>query len=558
MDKKPAKCMQLQNLCNTRKIKRLGERAAESSKEKEGFMKQKHLQRILRPLVSPLTPVSTNISFLRMDLAAAPLDYLPCLAMLLLSVTVFLVGLLGILQELLLGLIHQTLSLWPAAFLQYLGQLFFPNATTGRPSLALLQVEVLVLCLIVALISLFCVRFSWRQLLRLIAYTRSKDPSKLVPPSQPFPFFPPGVFARVVTDLQEEEAFDLAKKAPDTWKAAIARIQKDHPQPPTPLERLQILMTSDLTINLFGKNSQAASLTIKHPRYAALVAYLAFQPRGHFIPRKIIMEQIYRGLNESTFWSDMSRIQADLRKKAFNAGVTRKSYFLPKGEEVEEIELFESTKANGETSWRLTEWCDVDVFPDLQKFFQRVKQTPVAIDREEQRKILTTLEIQYKKGQGLLGKYQPARSGWPWLREQYLQIRTQWLFLLVHAAQQEIASIEEEPTTPQDVQALKHAAGYYGLAALASSGIFSSLSSSEEQEARESEAYLSKSLHCYRLLQDLEQARALVEDYVEHRRRRDLLWKLPQAVKDEWPEAARQSRKKVKEKGEFSVQKGSK
>jgi hypothetical protein len=160
---------------------------------------------------------------------------------------------------------------------------------------------------------------------------------------------------------------------------------------------------------------------------------------------------------------------------------------------------------------------------------------------EERRKALAQIVDEYGTDKGLLGEYQLPKRAWLWLKDRDLKCRSQCLFLLITPAQQEIASIGETPQTRQDVRSLEYAACFYEWATSAACGLFSGLSSHNGDEALDanSEQYLLKSLHCYHLLQNVENASTLYRHYAKQRRLRNDAWEPSQAIKDVWPTVTR-------------------
>jgi hypothetical protein len=443
--------------------------------------------------------------------------------------------------QLLLALLDATaFHIWsslPAALPQFWAQVRgLPTDPSADREVSLLVA--LALCLLKILGSVLLTRYCWRQVSHLWAYRRAKDPLAFRL-QEHISFLPsPWVATQVLTQIQPDDAFKLIKEAPDTWAAAFARVRQEHP--PTPLASLQISLTSKITIKIVGQNGRATDYPIEHKRHAQLIAYLADQPRGTWVSRSVLIDLIYRRGEETNFGQDTSRINKMLLREAHKAGIVNFD-LLTQSEQEKKIALLEHNRTKEDYYWRLSEYCEVDIFPELQDFAQRIKQAASEVSIEECRKKLSSIGADYD--QGLLGDYQIGRSGWPWLRERYVHYRSMWLFLLLENAQREIASIDGTPKTKQDREAFGQAAMLFGWAALATCGIFSSMTADGEKEMRESDAYLIKSLHSYRLLTDLESARDLYRNYVEQCKKRDSLWKPSPDIKNAWPEATKQAKR---------------
>ena len=139
--------------------------------------------------------------------------------------------------------------------------------------------------------------------------------------------------------------------------------------------RIRITLSHTLTITLCGTDDKQETCSFKNDSWAALLAYLALQPRGKWIPKSTVLLTIYGGEQPEQYSLcklHIRRIHRFLQNLAAEAGL------LPSeqkdGEECQTIELIEHLPRDRSHPWSLSPTCEVEVFPRMTSLSQQIQR----------------------------------------------------------------------------------------------------------------------------------------------------------------------------------------
>lgn len=500
---------------------------------------EKGLKRLATNLLRPLAPVSERLVLVRTKSYASIFAFILYVGTIISCILFFLVGVIGLMEEAILIFLYwndfNTWNAWLQGISQISRQIFLYSPISPTSRVGWWFDGLFVYLLLIASMSL-AIRYLWRRLRRLFAYTRAKDP-KAFAPHPDITFFPSLWFStEVLSEIKPDDASNLVEENPEIWEATVAAWRQKHPPEPIPLARIQIRLTQRCEIVLTGQNGQTAAFFLREAKYTEILVFFALQPSHEWIAKADFAPLLY-GPDASNFNMDVHRLHEEINKKAQEHHLVLLDEMCLGQTEARAIPirlLDEPKTIQGRSCWRLKPGCIVEIFPALQDQYKQAKEVRdqhQTIDLATREQRIMDLVQEYGAGQGLMGIYQ-TKGAWEWLKEIYHRYRTMWLFLLTDTAEREILRSKEAPDAAQAAQPLRDAARLYSWAVAAADGLFPKLSLSTRSLEEEGERCLVNALQCYHRLNDRRSARILAHSY---RDRRTLSWKPTPAMQEAWP-----------------------
>lgn len=291
-----------------------------------------------------------------------------------------------------------------------------------------------------------------------------------------------------------------------------------------------ISLTNDVSISAIGKDGKRESTVLKNPNRAAIIAFLALLKKGEWIPRDVLVKQVYGTVKKATldlFNVDKDRMNNQILEMVESAGI-----FLDGEKAKEQIRLLEYSSIDGVSHWRLNPRYEVEICGQLTALHQVVMHA--TSDQPGTEPDLETLRtdcdyLMQTSGKGFLIDYQDVKHIWPWIEEQYIRYRNQCLDILAYAAERFFAHARNVSSPQEEQEAFNYAVSLLRKSVLVASGII-------PDEARSIEV-LCQCLASYRQLKNISAARSLFQTYTERLRERDASWVPDSRILQTWPEA---------------------
>jgi len=484
------------------------------------------------------SPVRSDLyTLLRLRRHVEWIDYVGSPGQLLMALCVALLAVLvtlGFVFFLLEGLLkHVAVTSLPALVLWLHDPLQFPlplNARFSPTSLSAFKVALASAAAISFLYLSFAaglLREAWRDFCSVFLFSRTASPRVQAPSASQFVRISPamGLSPTVidapsltsVLDLLEDVAGQNPPLSEAIAEEARARAARQEEESKT---RMRVTLTHTLTITLCGANGKQESCSFKNDTWAALVAYLALQPKGTWVSRQTMLQTIYGSQQpeqDSLFKLHIRRIQHFIQRLAAQAGLLPCEQ--PEGEECPALELIEHLPRDPSHVWRLVPTCEVEVFPTLTSLSQQLqfaKQRQTHLLRWADLYRQCELAVQ-EYGHGLLSDHQPRHRTWRWSRTGFLRYRDLCLSLLNDTLAYGRERLCEEHLSPDERrQVLSHLASLSGWFALVAIGLVP-----KEELAEEA---LRQSLAISLELHDLTAAEDVYQDFAETIARRGEDW----------------------------------
>jgi hypothetical protein len=434
------------------------------------------------------------------------------------------------LSDLLIKLWKAWVGAWPQFLLQFLGQ-----APDARHIHQVILIDVFFCILLLTGGAYLLTKRAIKELRGLLASARQQAPG-----STPFsireyvrfssaPWLLPQVIeapslTTVLDILQDHESTSEA------WSRELARFLEERQQEPPPAISMLVSLSEQVTVSLIGQDGKQESLHFPHPQQAALVAFFALQPRGTWIPRQKVIKQVYGAEGAHLFALHISRIHAAINKVAREGGLLTEND-EETAQPQEKLKLFEYDESAQDHLWRRVVSCEVEVFGELEAFYQRVKtaeENGTRLQQEELRSGCHQLMQMY--GRGYLAEHQAPKTIWSWARDGYIEYRDKCLFLLKYTAEREW-ELAHRLQGNERYEAIRQAALLPGWFALVANGIVPLPHIEQAEEA------LCRSLKLYCMLRDIAAAKAIYQAYAQQAKSRDARWRPKQKITEIWPEA---------------------
>jgi len=344
---------------------------------------------------------------------------------------------------------------------------------------------------------------------------------------------PPWLYPEIIEAPSPTTVLDILQdhvSTSEAWSMELATYLEEKQREPPPAVSMLISISEKVTISFIGQDGKRETMYFTHPQQAALIAFFAVQRRGMWISRRHVIKQVYGAKGGHLFALHTSRIHAAIN------GVARDAGFLSQeegeaGQQSEKLKLFEFDDGGQEHVWRRVVSCEVEVFGDLNAFYERIKDaedTHRVPGQEESRRACHQVMQNY--GRGYLAEHQAPKTMWPWARDSYIEYRDKCLFCLKYGAQREWEAAQNQRGNDR-YEAIRQSALFYGWLAVVASGIVPIPHIEEAEEA------LCKSLKLYYLIKDIAAARAIFHAYSQQTKSKDSRWKPKLKMTEIWPEA---------------------
>lgn len=419
---------------------------------------------------------------------------------------------------------------WPQFLMQFLGQT--PDASHVRQVLLL---DVFFLLLVMTGGAYLLAKRAIKELHGLLSSAHRQQPRSASFPVREYirVFSAPWLYPQVIEAPSPTTVLDVLQDHQSTSEAWIRELEayiEERQQESPPALSMLLSISDSVTISLVGQDGKRETISFTHPQQAALIAYFAMQPRGAWIPRGKVIKQVYGAKGAHLFALHVSRIHAAINQVAKDAG------FLSReagdtGQSSEKLKLFEFDDSEQVHEWRRVVSCEVEVFGDLNAFYERLKaaeDTHTLVGQEETRR--GCHQVMQTYGRGYLAEHQAPKSIWLWARDEYIAYRDKCLFILRYAAEREWEAAHTQQGDER-YEAIRQSALFYGWFALVANGIVPILHIEEAEEA------LCTSLKRYNMIRDVAAARAAFQAYAQQAKSKDDRWKPKLKITEIWPEA---------------------
>lgn len=303
------------------------------------------------------------------------------------------------------------------------------------------------------------------------------------------------------------------EQATESQTQAIASTLEDATQEDEQDEQSSLSMlltlTSSLSLSILAPGDKRVTIVLTDA-VVSLVGFLATRTKGIWITKEELFKQVYDPGKESAFAMHRKRANAQIIKRTQAAG------FFPQKEsedtsqssgdsqsfqnapqiEVEdtddsqeneenqvpdmeagaEIELFKNQIQGQTSSWQLNNNCNVEVFPFLTDFYQKVV-TAQALPLLEAPAVLTLEQLRQgchhvmeEYGEGFLASHMKKGYIWSWALPLYQQYQKQCLFILAYANQREREYLDTCKIRSERYEVVEHIAQLYGWQAIVAAG----------------------------------------------------------------------------------------
>ena len=426
---------------------------------------------------------------------------------------------------------------WPQLLLQVVGR--EPDAAHSR------RIIFLFLCVVLVFVTVWGyvqAHKAFKAFRGLVAFSRAPSLPSVSAHDFLHVSLPLWLLPDVVDTPSPTTVLDVVQEYESAHKPlreAIAACIADAQEDPSPAIGIRISLAERLTVSLVGRDGKQETTTLHTDSWSALVAYLALQPRGAWVPRKKLLKEVYGGTSAaeySLFRVHVGRINDFLTTVAMEVELLSQGVTDTDGP-VRKITVFERAK-DEQPVVRLLPACEVAVFPRLASLQESVMalkadaEHPGCLSREELNRRCS--EVMQSYGKGFLAEHQPFNTIWPWAREWYITYRDMCLFVLEYAAERNSAyAADQRLTDDEQAESMSHAAQCYGWYALVASGIIPKVGDGEQA--------LRQCLTIYRDLEDRSAAEDVYEAYAEQMLQKDGWWKPSPETTQVWLEVTAQS-----------------
>ena len=316
----------------------------------------------------------------------------------------------------------------------------------------------------------------------------------------------------------------------ESWMEELAAMTG----PVQPSVRILLRLSDEVTVILIGQDGKQQAIPIKNKHWAAILAFLATRSKGEYVHRDLLLRHVYgaAGPDEKhRFEVDRSRLKATINEEAERAGLLDPT--CANNESPEEIDLLENDAAT-DPLWRLAPQCEVDLYGELESWYERVIASKPEGENNEplSREALWRgcLQIMQSYGDGYLASYQDAFLIWSWAEEIALAYREKCWTVLQYALEREWAYARDQQFPLQERrEAVRHNAKLAGWSVLVMSGLF--------PDTVRAEQALNLCLKRYRSLKDIAAAQSLFQTYVQRMKDKDVVWEPKEELLSIWPEA---------------------
>jgi hypothetical protein len=223
-------------------------------------------------------------------------------------------------------------------------------------------------------------RDAWRDFRSVFLFSRTSSPPAQPPSASQFVRISTamGLLPKVIDAPSLTSVLDLlqdmAGQNPPLGEAIAdeAAMQVEQPQEKS-RGRILITLSHTLTITLCGTDGKQETCSFKNDTWAALLAYLALQPCGKWMPKNTVLLTIYGGEQAEQYSLcklHIRRIHRFVQRWASEAGLLPSEQQAGEGCPV--LELIEHLPRDRSHPWRLAPSCEVEVFPNLSSLCQQV------------------------------------------------------------------------------------------------------------------------------------------------------------------------------------------
>src|SRR5712692_1111417 len=284
-------------------------------------------------------------------------------------------------------------------------------------------------------------------------------------------FLPLWLHARVIDAPSPTTVLDLVQEQESTaeaWSQEVATALEDSQKQAPPAIRIRLSLTDKVTITLIGQDGKQERCTRPTPSWAALIVYLALQNLGAWVPRDTVLQQVYGGMDDaksSLLKMHINRIHKFLLERATQAGLLTQTGDAADGASAQ-IVLIEDSGREKDRAWRLSPFCEVDVYSKLVSIYERLreiqekKESQPALTREEFNSICQEARLEY--GKGFMAGYEGLVDMWYWLEKLHKKFRDMCLYILDNAARSERIHADGQHLAPGErAEAMTQLALYY-------------------------------------------------------------------------------------------------
>jgi hypothetical protein len=419
---------------------------------------------------------------------------------------------------------------WPQFLMQFLGRA--PDASRIHQVLLL---DAFCILLVMTWGAYLLAKRTIKELRGLLSSAHRQQPRSTTFPVREYIRFSsaPWLYPQIIEAPSPTTILDILQDHQGTSEAWIRELEayiEERQQESPPALSMLLSISDRVTISLVGQDGKRETIYFAHPQQAALIAYFAMQPRGAWIPRGKVIKQVYGAKGGHLFALHVSRIHAAINQAAKDAG------FLSReegdaGQQSEKLKLFEFDDSVQDHVWRRVVSCEVEVFGDLNAFYDSLKaaeDTNTISGQEETWR--GCHQVMQTYGRGYLAEHQAPKSIWLWARDGYIEYRDKCLFILRHVAEREWEAAHTQQGNER-YEAIRQSALYYGWFTLVANCIVPILHIEEAEEA------LCKSLKLYYMIKDIAAARAIFQAYAQQAKSKDARWKPKMKITEIWPEA---------------------
>jgi hypothetical protein len=408
------------------------------------------------------------------------IDYLGSPGQLLIAFCVSLLAVLvalGFVFGLLEGLLkHVSVASFPALVLWMQDPLQFPlpiNVQFTPVSLGSFQAALVSAAAISFLYLSFAaglLRDAWRDFRSVFLFSCKRSPPSQRPSASQFVSISTarGLSPQVIEAPSLTGVLDLLQdpvgRAPSLSEAIAdeAAMQAEQPQEES-RDRILITLSHTLAITLCGSDGKQETCSFKNDTWAALLAYLALQPRGKWMPKNTVLLTIYGGEQAEQYSLcklHIRRIHRFVQSLAAEAGLLPSEQQA--GEGCPAFGLIEHLPRERSHPWRLAPSCEVEVFPNLSSLCQQVH-----LEKESQVHLLRWADLYrhcevavQEYGNGLLTDHQPWHRTWRWSKGWFIKYRDMCLSFLndVLAYGRQRLGEQEHLTPDERAELLNHLA----------------------------------------------------------------------------------------------------
>ncbi len=396
------------------------------------------------------------------DHIGSPGQLLMALCVALLAVLVALGFVFGILEGLLK---HVSLASFPALVLWLHDPIQFPlplNVRFTPASLSSFQTALASAAAISFLYLSFAaglLRDAWRDFRSVFLFSRKSSPPARPPSASQFMRISPamGLSPTVIDAPSLTGVLDLlqdpAGQEPPLGAAIADDAQAQAEKAEESRTHIRVTLSHTLTITLCGADGKQETCSFKNETWAALVAYLAMQPKGRWIPKNTVLLTIYGGEQAEQYSLcklHIRRIHRFLQDLAADAGLLPSEQHEVEG--CPSLELIEHLPRDRSHPWRLAPACEVEVFPNLSSLCHQLqfeKRSQVHLLRWADFYRHCELAVE-EYGKGLLTDHQPWHRTWRWSKGCFIEYRDMCLRVLNSALASGRERLGDEQLPPNE------------------------------------------------------------------------------------------------------------